>query len=78
MLQWARDEGLLLSPEGAAAVSAYERLLADGVLQAADVAVAVNPEAGLKSAERMARAMKLRRPVRLPTSAKVGGIITPV
>src|ERR1017187_9842366 len=32
ILDWARNEGILLSPEGAAATAAYDRLLASGVL----------------------------------------------
>ena len=32
LLDWARQEGLLLSPEGAAATAAYDHLLAGGWL----------------------------------------------
>jgi threonine synthase len=78
MLRWAKEEGILLSPGGAAGAAMYERLLLDGELKAGDTTVLVNPEAGLRYADEIAAAMKLRRRTALPVSAKVGGIITPV
>lgn len=78
ILDWAREEGIFLSPEGAAATAAYDTLLASGELQATDKVVLFNTGAGLKYVDTIAEAMKLRRPGGLPTSAKVGGIITPI
>jgi threonine synthase len=78
ILDWGRNEGLFLSPEGAAATAAYDRLLASGELGQGDRVVLFNTGAGLKYTDMTASAMRLRRPGGLPVSAKVGGIITPV
>jgi threonine synthase len=75
LLAWGKQEGLLLSPEGAAAAAAYEALLASGELKPDDRVVLFNPAAGLKYAEKTARALRLRSS--LPSSLPVGGIITP-
>ena len=80
LLDWARYEGLFLSPEGAAATAAYDDLLATGELKPTDTVVLFNTGAGLKYADMTADAMQLRRPgsaPKLPTSLPVGGIITP-
>jgi len=45
---WAKNEGLFLSPEGAAATAAYDRLLASGYLQPSDRVVLFNTGSGLK------------------------------
>jgi threonine synthase len=78
ILDYAKHEGLFLSPEGAAATAAYDRLLASGELTPDDKVVLFNTGAGLKYTDMTAEAMKLRRPGTLPTSMPVGGIITPV
>ncbi len=78
ILDYARHEGLFLSPEGAAATAAYDRLLAAGELRPSDKVVLFNTGAGLKYTDMTADAMHLRRPGTLPTSMPVGGIITPV
>jgi threonine synthase len=78
ILDWAKHEGIFLSPEGAAATAAYDRLIAAGELKASDRVVLFNTGAGLKYTDMTAEAMKLRRPGGLPTSLPVGGIITPV
>lgn len=75
---WARNEGLFLSPEGAAATAAYDALLSSGDLNPSDRVVLFNTGAGLKYTDAVASAMHLRRPGSLPTSMPVGGIITPV
>ncbi len=81
ILDWARHEGIFLSPEGAAATAAYDRLLATGELKPTDKVVLFNTGAGLKYVDTIAEAMHLRRPAErraaLPTSMPVGGIITP-
>jgi len=45
---WARNEGIFLSPEGAASTAAYAHLLETGFLQAHDRVVLFNTGAGLK------------------------------
>ncbi len=78
ILDYAKNEGVFLSPEGAAATAAYERLLGSGELRESDRVVLFNTGAGLKYTDMTAEAMHLRRPGTLPASTPVGGIITPV
>ena len=81
ILDWAKHEGLFLSPEGAAATAAYDQLLSSGELKPTDKVVLFNTGAGLKYTDMTADAMHLKRPgsgPKLPTSLPVGGIITPV
>jgi threonine synthase len=78
ILDWAKHEGIFLSPEGAAATAAYDKLIAAGELKTSDRVVLFNTGAGLKYTDMTAEAMKLRRPGGLPKSLPVGGIITPV
>ena len=85
ILDWAKHEGLFLSPEGAAATAAYDQLLASGELRPTDKVVLFNTGAGLKYTDMTADAMHLKRPgsdprafITLPTSLPVGGIITPI
>ena len=77
ILDWAKHEGIFLSPEGAAATAAYDQLIATGDLKPTDRVVLFNTGAGLKYSDMVAEAMHLRRPGTLPTSLPVGGIITP-
>jgi threonine synthase len=77
ILDYARNEGIFLSPEGAAATAAYDQLLKSGELKPTDNVVLFNTGAGLKYTDMTAEAMHLRRPGTLPTSLPVGGIITP-
>lgn len=77
ILDYARNEGIFLSPEGAAATAAYDQLLAAGELKPTDKVVLFNTGAGLKYTDMTAEAMHLKRPGTLPTSLPVGGIITP-
>jgi threonine synthase len=62
LLDWAKNEGIFLSPEGAAATAAYDRLLASGFLKARDRVVLFNTGAGLKYTDVTAEAMRLERP----------------
>ncbi len=78
ILDWAKQEGIFLSPEGAAATAAYDALLASGEIRREERVVLFNTGAGLKYTDTVAEAMHLRRPGTLPTSLPVGGIITPV
>jgi threonine synthase len=78
VLDWAREEGLFLSPEGAAATAAYDTLRASGEIREGERVVLFNTGAGLKYTDVVFDAMHLRRPGSLPKSLPVGGIITPV
>jgi threonine synthase len=60
---WARHEGIFLSPEGAAATAAYDHLLATGFLKKEDRVVLFNTGAGLKYTDVTAEAMGLQRPL---------------
>jgi len=77
ILDWAKNEGIFLSPEGAAATAAYDALIASGDLKPTDRVVLFNTGAGLKYTDMTAEAMHLKRPSTLPNSMPVGGIITP-
>jgi len=59
---WARNEGVFLSPEGAAATVAYDHLLSTGFLKPDHRVVLFNTGAGLKYTDVIAEAMKLERP----------------
>lgn len=59
---WARNEGVFLSPEGATATAAYDHLLATGYLKPEDRVVVFNTGAGLKYADVTAEALDLHRP----------------
>lgn len=60
---WARNEGIFLSPEGAAATAAYDHLLSTGYLKPEDRVVLFNTGAGLKYTDVTAEAAGLHRPV---------------
>src|SRR5882757_5354282 len=81
ILDWAKNEGIFLSPEGAAATAAYDALIASGDLKPIDKVVLFNTGAGLKYTDMTAEAMHLKRPnekkAALPARTPVGGIITP-
>lgn len=62
ILDWASNEGIFLSPEGASVTAAYDKLLANGYLTPSDRVVLFNTGAGLKYTDMTAEAMKLRRP----------------
>jgi threonine synthase len=59
LLDWSRNEGILLSPEGAAATAAYDHLLANGYLKSTDRCVLFNTGAGLKYADVIAEKLDL-------------------
>ena len=63
ILDWARNEGIFLSPEGASVTVAYDKLLADGTLTDSDRVVLFNTGAGLKYTDVTAEAMNLQRPM---------------
>jgi len=55
---WARHEGLLLSPEGAAATAAYDHLLATGFLRPEERVVLFNTGSGNKYTDVIAEKLK--------------------
>jgi threonine synthase len=59
---WARNEGIFLSPEGAAATAAYDHLIETGFLKSEDRVVLFNTGAGLKYTDVIAEAMGVARP----------------
>jgi len=61
ILDWARNEGIFLSPEGAAATAAYDQLIASGFLKDSDRVVIFNTGAGLKYTDVTAAAMGISR-----------------
>jgi threonine synthase len=54
---WGENEGIFLSPEGAAATAAYDHLLASGFLTAKDRVVLFNTGGGLKYTDVTAQAL---------------------
>jgi threonine synthase len=58
---WAQNEGIFLSPEGATATAAYDRILADGFLKPQDRVVIFNTGSGLKYTDVTAEAMGIQR-----------------
>jgi threonine synthase len=62
ILDWSRNEGVFLSPEGASVTAAYAKLLASGFLKETDRVVLFNTGSGLKYTDVTAAAMGLARP----------------
>ena len=79
MLHWAREEGIFLCPEGAAATAAYDKLLANGFLKPSDEVVIFNTGTGLKYIDVVSQAMGITRDVAgaKPAERRIGGIIGP-
>src|SRR5882672_1620843 len=62
LADWARHEGIFLSPEGAAATASYDHLIATGFLKSKDRVELFNTGGGLKYTDVTAEAMGLQRP----------------
>lgn len=82
LLEWSRDEGIFLCPEGAAATAAYDKLLASGFLKPSDEVVIFNTGTGLKYIDVISLAMGITRSTNGTGSQnsgerKIGGIIGP-
>ena len=74
----ATDEGIFAAPEGAAALAAYESLLASGFLQPTDEVVLFNTGSGYKYLDTFARYWGVEPfALTLPKSRNLGGIIGP-
>ncbi|HYK38785.1 MAG TPA: threonine synthase [Candidatus Eremiobacteraceae bacterium] len=59
---WAKNEGVFLSPEGAASTVAYDHLIKSGYLKPEDKVVLFNTGAGLKYTDVTAKAAGLEQP----------------
>jgi threonine synthase len=57
---WAAHEGILLSPEGAAATAAYDHLIANGFLKPSDRVVLFNTGSGNKYTDVIAQRQAVR------------------
>ena len=82
IMEWSRDEALFASPEGAASLAAYKKLLANGFLSAKDKVVLFNTGLGLKYIDVVALAMGLQSSNETgkssaPATRNIGGIIGP-
>ena len=82
LLEWSRDEGIFLCPEGAAATAAYDKLLSSGFLKPTDEVVIFNTGTGLKYIDVLSQSMGISRNVNGSGAAKseerrIGGIIGP-
>ena len=81
LLEWSRDEGMFLCPEGAAATAAYDKLLANGFLRSRDEVVIFNTGTGLKYIDVISQAMGINRNSNgsgtMPPQRSIGGIIGP-
>jgi threonine synthase len=71
----ARNEGLFAAPEGGAALAAYSKLRATGLIRESDEVVVVNTRTGLKCPDVFDAVNRTRKP--LPKSHSLGGIIQP-
>jgi threonine synthase len=58
--EWASKEGLFASPEGAACLPAYQRLLREGFLKPTDKVVIFNTGSGLKYIDVVAEALQIK------------------
>ena len=67
LLDWAKHEGIFLSPEGAAATAAYDHLLGTGFLKASDRVVLFNTGAALKYTDVIGNALGLKQ-LQIPKS----------
>jgi threonine synthase len=57
---WVKNEGVFLSPEGAAATAAYDHLIGTGFLKSSDRVVLFNTGAGLKYTDVIGAALGLQ------------------
>jgi threonine synthase len=74
---WAQHEGVLLSPEGAAATAAYDNLVASGWIKPSERVLIFNTGSGMKYIDVIEKGLHLRRAPEKPEAMNVGGIIGP-
>jgi threonine synthase len=60
LTDWASQEGILLSPEGAAATAAYDHLIGTGFLSPSDRIVLFNTGSGNKYTDVLAKALRVQ------------------
>jgi threonine synthase len=85
VLDWGRNEGIFLSPEGAGSMAAYDKLIAGGFLKSSDKVVLFNTGTGLKYIDVIADALKIPQNGKAANVAaaatvkdrQIGGIIGP-
>lgn len=77
VLEWARDEGILAAPEGAASLAAYKLLRERKILSPEDKVVLFNTGTGLKYMDETAQAAGVDGASAQPQSRNIGGIIGP-
>ena len=78
--EMASAEGIFPAPEGAAALAAYQHLLASGFLAETDKVVLFNTGSGYKYLDTFAKYWGVEAfapPVKLPAGRNIGGIIAP-
>jgi threonine synthase len=80
--EWASEEGIFASPEGAACLPAYQTLLQQGFLKPTDKVVLFNTGSGLKYIDVTADALKIsaaqpKSHMAAPANRNIGGIIQP-
>ncbi len=71
---WASNEGLLLSPEGAAATAAYDHLIGNGFLKPSDSVVLFNTGSGNKYTDVLAEAFGLLKQPESQTAATLAAV----
>jgi threonine synthase len=77
VLEWARTDGILAAPEGAACLAAYKMLADEGYIRPNDKTVLFNTGSGLKYADVLAAALNIKPHKPLPLGRNIGGIIGP-
>jgi threonine synthase len=79
LLDWARHEGILLCPHGAAAAAAWQQAREESLLTGNAPAVLIQPASGIRHLGVIAETMGLAAPAAkiYPQRTPVGGIITP-
>ncbi|MBZ5531937.1 MAG: threonine synthase [Acidobacteriia bacterium] len=80
--EWASQEGIFASPEGAACLPAYQMLIQQGFLKPTDKVVLFNTGSGLKYIDVTAEALKIsavqpKSHMAAPANRNIGGIIQP-
>ena len=75
LLDWAREEGVFASPEGAASLAAYRKLRTSGFFKAEDKVVLFNTGSGLKYLDVIER--HTRKNKQAAGARQIGGIIGP-
>jgi threonine synthase len=71
---WAAEEGVFASPEGAASLAVYRKLRQSGFLKGTDQVVLFNTGSGYKYLDTIQQAS---HPTKLPSGRNIGGIIGP-